>query len=52
MFRGSNVTIWTAILVASVLVVWMLTWHWAAIPGEPRVGPTVPDFVQEWVLEK
>ncbi len=46
-----NVTIWTAIILSTILVLWMMTWGWAAVPGEPRTGPTVPDFVNPRVLE-
>lgn len=47
-----NVTIWTAILVTILLLGWMLTLSWPAVPGEPRTGPTNnPDIVQPWVLE-
>lgn len=49
MLVGSNLTIWVAIVVGAVLITWMLTLGWDITPGESRVGPTVPDFVQPWV---
>jgi hypothetical protein len=44
-WKENRLTIWVAIVCASLLLAWMVTWDFEPGVGEPRPGPTVPDWV-------
>lgn len=44
-WKEYRLSIWVAIVLSAVVLVWMVSWSWEVGVPEPRPGRTMPDFV-------